>query len=75
MPITCIPRPKTFGRLKNAGNVGILEGVVVRSPEMMITALALLLTICLGLLSRLIPIGWYPYDMSLGDVLYAVALG
>jgi hypothetical protein len=27
----------------------------------------------LGLLSRLHPIGWRPYDKSLGDVLYAVA--
>jgi hypothetical protein len=38
------------------------------------TALTLLLTICLGLLSRLFPIGWHSYDKSLGDVLYAVAV-
>jgi hypothetical protein len=35
--------------------------------------LALALTIALGLLSRLRPIGWPLYDHSLGDVLYAVA--
>jgi hypothetical protein len=34
---------------------------------------ALAVTIALGLLSRLAPIGWPPYDKSLGDVLYAVA--
>ena len=34
---------------------------------------ALALTIALGLLSRLHPIGWPLYDKSLGDVLYAVA--
>jgi hypothetical protein len=34
---------------------------------------ALAATIALGLLSRLAPIGWPPYDKSLGDVLYAVA--
>jgi hypothetical protein len=34
---------------------------------------ALAVTITLGLLSRLLPIGWPPYDKSLGDVLYAVA--
>jgi hypothetical protein len=32
----------------------------------------LVLTIALGLVSRLRPIGWYVYDKSLGDVLYAV---
>lgn len=31
-------------------------------------------TITLGLASRLRPIGWYPYDKSLGDALYAVAV-
>jgi hypothetical protein len=35
--------------------------------------LALALTVALGLLSRLCPVGWPPYDHSLGDVLYAVA--
>jgi hypothetical protein len=35
--------------------------------------LALAVTIALGLLSRLHPIGWPLYDKSLGDVLYAVA--
>ena len=35
--------------------------------------LALVATIALGLFSRLYPIGWPPYDKSLGDVLYAVA--
>lgn len=34
---------------------------------------ALAVTVALGLLSRLRPIGWSPYDKSLGDVLYAVA--
>jgi hypothetical protein len=34
---------------------------------------ALVLTIGLGLLSRLHPVGWSTYDKSLGDVLYAVA--
>ena len=35
--------------------------------------LALLVTVVLGLVSRLYPVGWLPYDKSLGDVLYAVA--
>jgi len=35
---------------------------------------ALAVTIALGLLSRLRPIGWSVYDKSLGDVLYAVAI-
>src|ERR1700730_14308530 len=34
---------------------------------------ALGITISLGLMSRLCPIGWPLYDKSLGDVLYAVA--
>ncbi|HEV3260329.1 MAG TPA: DUF2809 domain-containing protein [Gemmataceae bacterium] len=34
---------------------------------------ALALTVAVGLLSRLQPIGWYAWDKSLGDVLYAVA--
>src|SRR5438105_14876907 len=34
---------------------------------------ALAVTVALGLLSRLRPIGWSLYDKSLGDVLYAVA--
>jgi hypothetical protein len=37
------------------------------------TLLALLATVALGLFSRLCPLGWWPYDKSLGDVLYAVA--
>jgi hypothetical protein len=36
-------------------------------------AVALVLTVALGLVSRLRPIGWSVYDKSLGDVLYAVA--
>lgn len=36
--------------------------------------LALAGTVILGLASRLRPIGWYPYDKSLGDALYAVAV-
>lgn len=36
-------------------------------------AAALALTVALGLLSRLRPLGWSVYDKSLGDVLYAVA--
>jgi hypothetical protein len=35
--------------------------------------IALAITVALGLLSRLYPIGWFVYDKSLGDVLYAVA--
>ena len=35
--------------------------------------IALGLTVALGLLSRLWPLGWPPWDKSLGDVLYAVA--
>jgi hypothetical protein len=34
---------------------------------------ALTATVALGLLSRLYPVGWWPYDKSLGDALYAVA--
>jgi hypothetical protein len=34
---------------------------------------ALAVTVALGLLSRLRPVGWSVYDKSLGDVLYAVA--
>jgi hypothetical protein len=29
--------------------------------------------IVVGIISRVAPMGWYPYDKSLGDVLYAVA--
>ena len=35
--------------------------------------LALMATVALGIVSRLYPIGWSPYDKSLGDVLYAMA--
>ncbi len=35
---------------------------------------ALAVTVVLGILSRSRPIGWYPYDKSLGDLLYAVAV-
>jgi len=34
---------------------------------------ALVLTLAVGILSRQCPIGWYAFDKSLGDVLYAVA--
>jgi hypothetical protein len=34
---------------------------------------ALAVTVALGLLSRLYPLGWFLWDKSLGDVLYAVA--
>src|ERR1019366_7910445 len=34
---------------------------------------ALALTVTLALASRSWPIGWYPWDKSLGDALYAVA--
>src|SRR5271163_3787990 len=37
-------------------------------------AIALILTIALGIVSRLRPLGWSWYDHSLGDVLYAVAV-
>jgi hypothetical protein len=40
---------------------------------MMKLGVALAVTIALGLFSRLAPIGWPPYDKSLGDVLYAIA--
>jgi hypothetical protein len=36
--------------------------------------IALMVTIVLGLLSRLHPLGWPWYDKSLGDVLYAAAV-
>jgi hypothetical protein len=35
--------------------------------------LALAVTVVVGLASRLYPVGWYPYDRVLGEVLYAVA--
>jgi Protein of unknown function (DUF2809) len=35
--------------------------------------LALAATVVLGLVSRLYPVGWYLFDRSLGEVLYAVA--
>ena len=35
--------------------------------------LALAATVASGILYRLYPIGWYPYDDALGDVLYGVA--
>jgi hypothetical protein len=41
---------------------------------MLRTVAALGLTVALGLLSRLRPVGWPLYDKSLGDVLYAVAV-
>jgi hypothetical protein len=34
---------------------------------------ALAVTVALGIVSRRWPVGWWPYDKSLGDVLYAVA--
>jgi hypothetical protein len=34
---------------------------------------ALAITVALGLVSRLCPLGWSVWDKSLGDVLYAVA--
>ena len=34
---------------------------------------ALGVTVALGLLSRLRPLGWFVYDKSLGDALYAIA--
>jgi hypothetical protein len=40
-------------------------------PLRLIAALAV--TVALGIVSRRWPIGWWPYDKSLGDVLYAVA--
>ncbi|HEY7315534.1 MAG TPA: DUF2809 domain-containing protein [Gemmataceae bacterium] len=35
---------------------------------------ALVVTVAVGLLSRLYSIGWFLFDHSLGDVLYAVAI-
>lgn len=40
---------------------------------MMRLSIALVCTISLGLVSRLYPVGFFVYDKSLGDVLYAVA--
>jgi len=37
-------------------------------------ALALIGTIALGIVSRLYPLGFWLYDHSLGDILYAVAV-
>src|SRR5262249_2746684 len=34
---------------------------------------ALVLTLALGVMSRVRPVGWWVYDKSLGDALYAVA--
>jgi hypothetical protein len=36
--------------------------------------IALVLTLVLGVVSRRYPIGWYRYDKSQGDALYAVAV-
>lgn len=36
-------------------------------------AAALASVIALGIVSRVVPIGWFWYDKSLGDVLYAMA--
>jgi hypothetical protein len=36
--------------------------------------LALAVIVLLGIVSRHYPLGWYPYDKSLGDALYAVAV-
>jgi hypothetical protein len=38
------------------------------------TAAALAVIVALGLLGRLCPVGWYPFDKSLGDVAYAAAV-
>ena len=35
--------------------------------------IALVITVFVGFASRAYPLGWYVYDKSLGDVLYAVA--
>ena len=35
--------------------------------------LAMAVTVALGLASRLYPLGWFPWDRVLGEVLYAVA--
>ena len=35
--------------------------------------LALAFTVVLGLASRMYPLGWFPWDRILGEVLYAVA--
>jgi hypothetical protein len=45
--------------------------VLTARPVRLIGALAV--TVVLGIVSRRWPIGWWPYDKSLGDVLYAVA--
>src|SRR5579863_8913958 len=46
-----------------------------QSPRRMIRPLAaLVVTLALGVASRLFPIGWPLYDKSLGDVLYAVVV-
>ena len=38
-----------------------------------VSAGVLAAVIVLGLFSRAVPLGWWPYDKSLGDVLYAAA--
>jgi hypothetical protein len=45
--------------------------LVSARPVRLVVALAA--TVVLGIVSRRWPIGWWPYDKSLGDVLYAVA--
>jgi hypothetical protein len=42
-------------------------------PRRFVYLAALALAVGLGLLSRLLPLGWWPWDKSLGDALYAVA--
>jgi hypothetical protein len=44
------------------------------APRTWRLVLALAVAVALGLLSRLRPVGWPPYDRSLGDVLYAVVV-
>ncbi len=59
--------------MEHGGTAGPPPRRVERRLRFFRTILALLSTVGLGLLSRLCPLGWWPYDKSLGDVLYAVA--
>lgn len=57
--------------------VGVFAAIPMLGPEaigsMFRLFLMLIAVVALGLLSRLRPVGWYLYDKSLGDILYAVA--
>jgi type IV secretory pathway TrbD component len=84
-----IPQPKEdrgswkAGRVRDEVQMPGLRACVERENTdqwwMMVTkrrvvaAGVLAAVIVLGIISRVAPLGWYPYDKSLGDVLYAMA--